>query len=158
MQYVLIVLNMRCPFCNSENTTVKDSREYNDGISIKRRRVCLDCNSKFATLEQILRRDLIVIKKDGRKEIFDRHKLKDSVKVGSGKQLTEEQLTNVVENILNQIDKKHCEEITTKEIGNIVLDELKKINKVAFVRFASVYLNFEDTKDFKEFIKRIKED
>ena len=150
--------NMKCPFCNSENTIVKDSREYNDGISIKRKRVCLNCNAKFTTLEQILRRDVIVIKKDGRREIFDRHKLKDSVKMGSGKQLTEEQLSKVVENILNQIDCKHVEEITTREIGNIVLDELKKINKVAFVRFASVYLNFEDTKDFKEFIKRIKEE
>ena len=150
--------NMKCPFCNSENTTVKDSREYNDGISIKRKRVCLNCNAKFTTLEQILRRDVVVIKKDGRREIFDRHKLKDSVKMGSGKQLTEEQLSKVVENILNQIDCKHVEEITTREIGNIVLDELKKINKVAFVRFASVYLNFEDTKDFKEFIKRIKEE
>ncbi len=150
--------NMKCPFCGSENTIVKDSREYNDGISIKRKRACLNCNAKFTTLEQVLRRDVIVIKKDGRREIFDRHKLKDSVKMGSGKQLTEEQLSKVVENILNQIDCKHVEEITTKEIGNIVLDELKKINKVAFVRFASVYLNFEDTKDFKEFIKRIKEE
>ena len=149
---------MRCPFCNSENTVVKDSREYSDGRSIKRRRVCLSCNARFATLEQVLRRDVVVIKKDGRREIFDRHKLKDSVKMGSGKQLTEEQLTRVVENILNQIDTKQKEEITTKEIGNVVLDELKKVNKVAFVRFASVYLNFEDTNDFKEFIKRIKED
>lgn len=149
---------MKCPFCDYENTAVKDSREYNDGRSIKRKRVCLNCGAKFTTLEQVLRRDIVVIKKDGRREIFDRHKLKDSVKMGSGKQLTEEQLTKVVENILNRIDDKHSEEITTKEIGNVVLDELKKISKVAFVRFASVYLNFEDTKDFKEFIKRIKED
>ena len=149
---------MKCPFCGNKDTIVKDSREYNEGTSIKRRRFCSACNSKFNTVEQILRKDITVIKKDGRKEPFDKYKLKNSVKMGSGKKLSENQLEKVVSNILNFIDIIPNEEITTKQIGNIVLDELKKINKVAFVRFASVYLDFENTEDFDEFIKKIKED
>lgn len=149
---------MKCPFCGSKETIVKDSRDYNDGNSIKRRRVCCTCNSKFNTIEQILRKDIVVIKKDGRREQFDKYKLKNSVKMGSGKKLSESQLSSVVSNILNYIENIPNEEITTNEIGNIVLDELKKINKVAFVRFASVYLDFENTGDFDVFIKKIQED
>lgn len=149
---------MKCPFCGNEETIVKDSREYDDGKSIKRRRVCLSCSAKFNTIEYILRKDVTVIKKNGKKEAFDKFKLKNSIKMGSGKQLTEEQLSNVVDKVLNHIDTLQVNEISTKDIGNIVLEELKKINKVAFVRFASVYMNFEDINDFNKFIKELKEE
>lgn len=146
---------MRCPFCGNEETQVKDSRIYNDGESIKRRRVCANCGNKFNTLEEVLRKEIYVIKKNGTKELFDKYKLKSSIKVGSGKRLTDEQIIEVVNKILSSLELKPENEVQSRTIGVMVMNELEKLDTVAFIRFASVYMNFEDPEDFNNFIKKI---
>lgn len=147
---------MKCPFCGNEETQVKDSRIYNDGESIRRRRVCTNCNARFTTIEEILRKEIFVIKRNGCKELFDKYKLKNSIKVGSGKRFNENQLNEITNRIINSIELKVESEINSSKIGDMILDELEKTDKVAFIRFASVYMNFENPEDFNNFIKKIK--
>ncbi len=147
---------MRCPFCGNIDTQVKDSRISDDGESIKRRRYCAGCDSRFTTFERIQLREIVVLKKNGEKKIFDPEKLKKSIEMAVRKRpVSELQVEKLVNNIVRQLEVDGNAEIASSQIGEIVMNALEKLDKVAFVRFASVYKNFENADDFQKFIKQI---
>lgn len=147
---------MRCPFCASIETQVKDSRISDDGESIKRRRYCPACDSRFTTFERVQLREVIVIKKNGEKKLFDPEKLKRSIEMSVRKRpVTQLQVEKLVNNIVRKLEVENETEIASSKIGEIVMSMLEKLDKVAFVRFASVYKNFEKPDDFQKFIKKI---
>lgn len=147
---------MRCPFCGNIETQVKDSRISDDGESIKRRRYCSACDSRFTTFERVQLREILVIKKNGEKKIFDPEKLKKSIEMAVRKRpVSEVQVEKLVNNIVRQLEVESETEISSSKIGEMVLSALEKLDKVAFVRFASVYKNFEKADDFQKFIKGI---
>jgi transcriptional repressor NrdR len=150
---------MRCPFCGSENTQVKDSRATEDRSAIRRRRFCEECGSRFTTFERIQIRDITVIKRNGNRVPFDREKLLKSIKLASRKRSIDDiKLEKIVNSIQRQIEVSGDEEIKAEEIGEIVMDNLSIIDDVAYIRFASVYKDFADVADFKRFIDAIKDD
>ncbi len=147
---------MRCPFCGNIETQVKDSRIPDDGESVKRRRYCTSCDSRFTTFERVQLREILVIKKNGEKKIFDPEKLRKSVEMAVRKRpVAELQVEKLVNNIVRQLEMENETEITSSKIGELVMAALEKLDKVAFVRFASVYKNFEKTDDFQKFIKQV---
>lgn len=147
---------MRCPFCGNIETQVKDSRISDDGESIKRRRYCTGCDSRFTTFERVQLREILVIKKNGDKKIFDPEKLKRSIEMAVRKRpVSEVQVEKLVNNIVRQLEMENETEISSSKIGEMVMAALEKLDKVAFVRFASVYKNFEKADDFQGFIKQI---
>ena len=147
---------MRCPFCGNIDTQVKDSRISDDGESIKRRRYCVACDSRFTTFERIQLREILVIKKNGEKKIFDPEKLKKSIEMAVRKRpVSEVQVEKLVNNIVRQLEVENETEIASSKIGEMVMSAMEKLDKVAFVRFASVYKNFEKADDFQKFIKQI---
>ena len=147
---------MRCPFCGNLETQVKDSRISDDGEAIKRRRYCSACDSRFTTFERTHLREILVIKKNGDKKVFDSEKLKKSVEMAVRKRpVSDFQVDRLVNNIVRQLEIENEVEIHSSKIGEMVMDALEKLDKVAFVRFASVYKNFEKTDDFQKFIKQI---
>lgn len=147
---------MRCPFCGNIETQVKDSRISDDGESIKRRRYCASCDSRFTTYERIQLREILVIKKNGDKKIFDPEKLKKSIAMAVRKRpVSELQVEKMVNNIVRTLEMDNEGEITSSKLGEMVMSALEKLDKVAFVRFASVYKNFEKADDFQKFIKEI---
>ncbi len=147
---------MRCPFCGNIETQVKDSRISDDGESIKRRRYCASCDSRFTTYERIQLREILVIKKNGDKKIFDPEKLKKSIAMAVRKRpVSELQVEKMVNNIVRTLEMDNEGEITSAKLGEMVMIALEKLDKVAFVRFASVYKNFEKADDFQKFIKEI---
>ena len=147
---------MKCPFCGNIETQVKDSRISDDSESVKRRRYCNACDSRFTTYERVQLREIIVIKKNGEKKIFDQEKLTKSISMAVRKRpVSDLQVVNLVNNIVRQLEVEGELEISSKKIGEIVLKSLEKLDKVAFVRFASVYKNFEKPDDFQKFIKSI---
>jgi transcriptional repressor NrdR len=146
---------MRCPFCGNEETQVKDSRTYDNGEAIKRRRYCPNCESRFTTLEKVLYKDITVIKKDGKKIPFDRDKVISSIKIASGKKLEDEKIDQIVNDIMRRIETAGKNEIKSSRIAEMVMDKLERLDKVAFIRFASVYMKFEKPEDFDIFIKKI---
>jgi transcriptional repressor NrdR len=140
---------MRCPYCGSLDTQVKDSRPAEDSASIRRRRVCPDCGGRFTTFERVQLRDLMVVKKSGRRVPFDRDKLQRSVEVALRKRPVEpERIERLVNGIVRQLESMGDAEITSDKIGELVMDGLKGLDHVAYVRFASVYRNFDEPKDF----------
>ncbi len=147
---------MRCPFCGNFETQVKDSRVSDDGESIKRRRYCNKCDSRFTTYERIQLREILVIKKNGEKKIFDPEKLKKSIEMAVRKRpVSDLQVEKLANNIVRQLEVESETEIPSSKIGEMVMSSLEKLDKVAFVRFASVYKNFEKPDDFQKFIKQI---
>lgn len=147
---------MRCPFCGNIETQVKDSRISDDGESVKRRRYCVGCDSRFTTYERVQLREILVIKKNGEKKIFDPEKLKKSIEMAVRKRpVSEVQVEKLVNNIVRQLEMESETEISSSKIGEMVMMALEKLDKVAFVRFASVYKNFEKADDFQKFIKQI---
>lgn len=147
---------MRCPFCGNIETQVKDSRISDDGESVKRRRYCTACDSRFTTFERVQLREILVIKKNGEKKIFDPEKLKKSVEMAVRKRpVAELQVEKLVNNIVRQLEMENETEISSSKIGELVMTALEKLDKVAFVRFASVYKNFEKADDFQKFIKQV---
>jgi len=147
---------MYCPFCGNIETQVKDSRVAEDGNSIKRRRYCSNCDSRFTTFERVQLREISVVKKNCERRPFDVNKLKNSVEMALRKRpVSKEQVEKLVNGIVRQIETGNDNEITTSSLGEIIMNELKKLDKVAFVRFASVYKNFERPDDFQRFIKEI---
>ncbi len=147
---------MRCPFCGNIETQVKDSRISDDGESIKRRRYCASCDSRFTTFERVQLREILVIKKNGEKKIFDPEKLKKSIEMAVRKRpVSEVQVEKLVNNIVRQLEVDSETEIPSSKIGELVMNALEKLDKVAFVRFASVYKNFEKADDFQKFIKQV---
>jgi transcriptional repressor NrdR len=147
---------MRCPFCGNLETGVKDSRLSDDKESVKRRRYCTICDSRFTTFEHIQLKEILVIKKNGEKKIFDPEKLKKSIEMAVRKRpVLEIQVEKLVNNIIRQLELENESEITSAKIGEMVMNSLQNLDKVAFVRFASVYKNFEKADDFQKFIKKI---
>lgn len=146
---------MKCPYCGNEETQVKDSRICDDGEGIKRRRLCPNCDARFTTIERLLKKEIYVIKKDGRKTLFDIDKLKKSILFSSGKRIEEKKLDEITKEIAKRIESSGTTEISSSTIGEITMDYLERVDKVAFIRFASVYMKFETPDDFKNFIKKI---
>ncbi|MCB1419175.1 MAG: transcriptional repressor NrdR [Notoacmeibacter sp.] len=144
---------MRCPYCQSEDTQVKDSRPAEDGVAIRRRRVCPDCGGRFTTFERVQLRDLVVVKRSGRKAPFDRDKLARSFDVALRKRNVDpERIERAVSGIVRQLESSGESEIPADQIGNLVMEALKALDDVAYVRFASVYRNFREAKDFHELL------
>ena len=145
---------MRCPFCHSENSQVKDSRTTEDGSAIRRRRICSTCNARFTTFERVQLRELTVVKKNNLKVPFDRDKLAKSLYIATRKRPVDiKQVETLVNQIQRQLEELGETEINSTQIGQIVMNELLKLDKVAYIRYASVYRNFNETKDFEDFIK-----
>jgi transcriptional repressor NrdR len=150
---------MRCPYCQSLDTQVKDSRPAEDGAAIRRRRVCPDCGGRFTTFERVQLRDLVVIKKSGRKVPFDRDKLLRSVEIAVRKRNVDpERIDRAVTGIVRQLESSGETEIASGEVGRLVMEALKSLDDVAYVRFASVYRNFREARDFHELLGELKGD
>ena len=147
---------MRCPFCGNEDTQVKDSRPAEDGASIRRRRSCPACGNRFTTFERVQLRDLTVIKTDGRRVPFDRDKLARSIRVALRKRpFDEERMERIVNGIQRRLEVEADSEVTSRRIGEVVLETLRDVDQVAYVRFASVYQNFREAKDFQALLGKI---
>jgi transcriptional repressor NrdR len=147
---------MRCPFCGHEDTQVKDSRPTEDNAAIRRRRYCAACGSRFTTFERIQLRELMVVKSSGEKVPFDRDKLLRSLKIALRKRPVEdERIESLVNSIQRRLETLGENEIPTKVVGEMVMDQLKELDPVAYVRFASVYRNFREAKDFEEFVGKL---
>jgi len=141
---------MICPVCHHEDTKVIDSRVASDGLSIRRRRLCLKCNFRFSTYEEVEILDLMVIKRDGKKESYSRDKIVNGLKKAFEKRpITEDKFKKLIHSIERDIQILGKTEITTSQIGQVIMKHLKKIDQVAYIRFASVYESFKDVKDFK---------
>jgi len=145
---------MNCPYCLYKESKVTDKRESPEGI--RRRRECLKCKKRFTTYEKIARDDLYVIKKDGRREKFSREKLETGINLAFEKRPVEkEKINKMINEIEEQIRKRGKKEITTSEIGELVMKKIKRIDNVAYIRFASVYRDFQDIKDFKREMREL---
>ncbi|MCA8916208.1 MAG: transcriptional repressor NrdR [Planctomycetes bacterium] len=140
---------MRCPFCNVDNDRVVDSRSSADGGVVRRRRECLACTKRFTTYERIEEAPLRVIKKDGSRAPFDREKIRHGViRACEKRPVSAAQIDDIVTAIENDVSKKYEREVPTRVIGEMIMDRLKSVDKVAYVRFASVYREFKDPQDF----------
>ncbi|QQR35373.1 transcriptional repressor NrdR [Devosia oryziradicis] len=147
---------MRCPYCGNDDTQVKDSRPTEDSGAIRRRRVCNGCGGRFTTFERVQLRDLTVVKKSGRKVPFDREKLAKSVYTALRKRSVETERTErMISGIVRQLESLGDVEVTSDQIGEYVMDGLKGLDDVAFVRFASVYKNFSAADDFRDFLAEL---
>ena len=141
---------MRCPYCGGLDTQVKDSRPTEDSSSIRRRRICPDCGGRFTTFERVQLRELMVVKKNGRRAPFDRDKLMRSVQIALRKRPVEpERIDELVSKIVRELESQGESEITSETIGEMVMEHLRALDDVAYVRFASVYRNFREAKDFE---------
>jgi transcriptional repressor NrdR len=150
---------MRCPYCGATDTQVKDSRPTEDDNAIRRRRNCVECGGRFTTFERVQLRDLTVLKRSGRKVPFDRDKLVRSVQVALRKRPVEpERVERMISGIVRQLESRGEQEIPAEEIGRLVMDGLKNLDAVAYVRFASVYRDFREAKDFETFVGELAED
>ncbi len=144
---------MRCPYCGSQDSQVKDSRPAEDGGAIRRRRVCPDCNGRFTTFERIQLRELQVLKKSGKKVPFDRDKLARSIEVALRKRPVEaERIERLISGIVRRLEQSGEQDVPSDTIGEMVMEALKELDDVAFVRFASVYRDFREAKDFQSLI------
>ncbi len=147
---------MRCPFCNHEDTQVKDSRPSEDGSSIRRRRFCPACNSRFTTFERVQLRELTVVKSNGEKRIFDREKIAKSMAIALRKRPVEADAVEMAINrIVQKLESEGESDIPTRRIGAQVMEELKKLDAVAYIRYASVYRDFGEAKDFEKFVDKL---
>jgi transcriptional repressor NrdR len=145
---------MRCPVCLVKDTKVNDSRIIDDGFIVKRRRQCLKCGFRFSTHEQSEILNIMVIKRDGRKELYQRDKIVDGLKKSLQKRAyTDNDFQRLVNNVERDIQKRKKDEVTSQELGEIVMRQLKKFDKVAYIRFASVYRSFEDVETFYNELK-----
>jgi transcriptional repressor NrdR len=144
---------MKCPYCNSEDTQVKDSRPTEDSAAIRRRRECPSCDARFTTFERVQLRELVVVKTDGRREAFDREKLLRSLKLPLQKRPVDaETIARTVNDIVRQLEQGSETDIPTKAIGEKVMAALAKLDPVAYVRYASVYKDFREVGDYNAFL------
>jgi transcriptional repressor NrdR len=149
---------LRCPYCGHDNSQVKDSRPTEDGAAIRRRRQCEDCGARFTSFERVQLREVAVIKADGRREPFDREKLMRSVGIACRKRPVDPaRIERLVSGIQRQLEVSGDTEATASQIGAMVMEALKGVDSVAYIRFASVYRDFADAKDFEEFAASISE-
>ncbi|MBT5497246.1 MAG: transcriptional repressor NrdR [Alphaproteobacteria bacterium] len=144
---------MRCPFCGHEDTQVKDSRPTEDNTAIRRRRFCPGCGARFTTFERVQLRELTVLKRNNQREVFDRDKLARSMAIACRKRPVDpDRMERVVNGIVRRLESSGESEIKVDSIGALVMEALAALDQVAYVRFASVYRNFREAKDFEEFI------
>jgi transcriptional repressor NrdR len=147
---------MRCPFCGHEETQVKDSRPTEDGATIRRRRQCLNCSGRFTTFERIQLRELTVVKKTGSRAPFDRDKLARSIEIAIRKRPVDpDRVERLVSGIQRRLESMGEAEIPSSVVGEMVMEGLANLDQVAYVRFASVYRNFREAKDFEQFIEKL---
>ena len=147
---------MRCPFCGNEDTQVKDSRPTEDNFAIRRRRSCSGCGARFTTFERVQLRELTILKTSGKKVPFEREKLERSVKMAIRKRpVEEEQVERMISGIVRQLESMGESEIPSETIGKSIMEGLAQLDKVAYVRFASVYKNFREASDFEDFVSEI---
>jgi transcriptional repressor NrdR len=147
---------MRCPYCAHEDSQVKDSRPTEDGAAIRRRRQCEGCSARFTTFERIQLRDVMILKSEGRRELFDRDKLLHSVSIACRKRpIDGERIERLVSSIQRRLETSGDSEVESARIGEMVMDGLKGLDSVAYIRFASVYKDFTEAKDFEEFAGNI---
>ena len=140
---------MRCPYCGGLDTQVKDSRPTEDNASIRRRRACPDCGGRFTTFERVQLRELMVVKKNGRRAPFDRDKLQRSLEVALRKRdVAPERVERMINGVVRQLEAQGDTDIPTGRIGELVMEGLKTLDQIAYVRFASVYRNFQEARDF----------
>ena len=149
---------MRCPFCHHQDDRVVDSRTSREGRAVRRRRECLRCGRRFTTYEYIEERTLQVLKRDGETEPFDHRKLVTSISVATAKRpITPAEIETVVEDIERELDRRESGEVTSAEIGEMVMTRLRSRDHIAYVRYASVYRNFTDVGEFEEELRELKE-
>ena len=149
---------MRCPFCAHDNSQVKDSRPTEDNTAIRRRRQCEGCGARFTTFERVQLREITVVKSDGTRESFDRTKIDQSVALACRKRgLAQERLDQLVSGIQRQIETLGETEVPAKAIGEMVMEGLRALDTVAYIRFASVYRDFTEAKDFEDFASTVKD-
>ena len=149
---------MRCPFCSNEDSQVKDSRPTEDNTAIRRRRICDQCGSRFTTFERIQLRDLVVIKSNGLKEVFDRDKMYRSISLALRKRnIDQEKIEKIVNAIVRKLENSGDTEVKTNLIGEYIMEALSHLDQVAYVRFASVYKNFREVKDFEDFLGNLED-
>ena len=148
---------MRCPFCGSVDTQVKDSRPAEDHVAIRRRRYCPACGGRFTTYERVQLRDLVVVKKNGKREEFDRDKMERSIRIALRKRPIEaERVDQMISGIVRRLESLGDTDIPSDKIGAIVMETLARIDTVAYVRFASVYKNFQEANDFEDFVSELR--
>jgi transcriptional repressor NrdR len=149
---------MRCPFCENLDTQVKDSRPSEDGSTIRRRRYCPACNSRFTTFERVQLRELTVVKSNGERKPFDRDKITRSLQIALRKRPVDADTIEKIGNrIVQKLESRGESEVETGDIGALVMDELIAVDKVGYIRYASVYRNFAEAKDFEEFVEKLAE-
>ncbi len=149
---------MRCPFCAHDNSQVKDSRPSEDNTSIRRRRQCEGCGARFTTFERVQLREVLVVKSGERREPFDRLKIEQSVSLACRKRpVSQERLDQLVSGIQRQIETMGDAEVPSKSIGEMVMEGLRQLDSVAYIRFASVYRDFTEARDFEEFASSVQE-
>ena len=147
---------MRCPFCSNQDSQVKDSRPTEDNTAIRRRRICDQCGSRFTTFERIQLRDLFIIKNNDKKEAFDRDKMFRSVSLALRKRnISQETIEKIINAIVRKLENSGETEIKSNLIGEYIMDALSHLDQVAYVRFASVYKNFREVKDFEDFLGKL---
>ena len=147
---------MHCPFCNHEDTQVKDSRPSEDGSSIRRRRFCPSCESRFTTFERVQLRELTVVKTNGEKRVFDREKIAKSMSIALRKRPVDaDNVEMAINRIVQKLESEGESDIPTNRIGSLVMAELKKLDAVAYIRYASVYRDFSDAGDFESFVEKL---
>ncbi|MFT8674314.1 transcriptional regulator NrdR [Acetobacter sp.] len=144
---------MRCPFCGNPDSQVKDSRPNEEGSATRRRRACLSCGQRFSTVERVQLRELVVVKQDGRRAPFEREKLTRSIRIALRKRpVSEEQIEQIVTGIVRHLEASGEAEAATTRIGELAMDALKEVDSVGYVRFASVYRDFREARDFSEIL------
>ena len=146
---------MRCPFCGSENTSVKDSRSAEDNTAVRRRRVCEACGARFTTFERVQLREIMVVKRDGKRVPFDRDRLTRSIIIALRKRPVDRELIDqMVSGIARKLESGGETEVTSNEVGEFAMEALRQVDPVGYVRFASVYKDFRDPNDFAQFIEQ----
>ena len=149
---------MRCPFCSNEDSQVKDSRPTEDNTAIRRRRICDQCASRFTTFERIQLRDLVVVKTNDKKEVFDRDKMFRSLSLALRKRnIDQEKIEKIINAIVRKLENSGDTEVKSSLIGEFIMDALSHLDQVAYVRFASVYKNFREVKDFEDFLGNLED-
>ena len=146
---------MLCPFCSSEDTQVKDSRPAEDGNAIRRRRLCGHCGARFTTFERVQLREINVVKRSGRRSVFDRDKLERSFQIALRKRdVNSDDMARSINEIVRQLESHPEGDVPSEQVGELVMDALSQLDKVAYVRYASVYRNFREAKDFEAFVEK----
>ena len=149
---------MRCPFCAHDDSQVKDSRPTEDNTSIRRRRQCESCGARFTTFERVQLREVTVVKSDGKRQGFDRSKLEQSVTLACRKRgIAQERLDQLVSGIQRQVETSGDGEVRSSRIGEMVMEGLRQLDSVAYIRFASVYRDFSEARDFEEFASTVRD-